>query len=239
MPRASFARGFFIYNRGVDNNFRDISGIAGVAQPKTQDQREMAQAKVRLWGERADGSPVSSGNFTHPDTNIAAMHLDPGMKVADFGAGSGAYALGAARVVGRTGRVYAVDVQKDLLTRIRNTALKEGIDWLDIIWGDFENPGGTKIRDKSLDVVVMSNVLFQLDRPAGAFAEARRVLKPTGRLVIIDWMDSFAGLGPEPKRVVTKEKALGFAIDAGFEFAREFAAGAHHYGIILKLSAPK
>lgn len=167
------------------------------------------------------------------------MHIDHGMKVADFGSGSGAYVLAAARAVGRTGRVYAVDVQKDLLTRIQHNALQEKIDWVDIVWGDFETPGGTKLKDKSIDLVIMSNVLFQIDHAPRAFGEALRVLKQGGRLAVIDWTDSFGGMGPEAKRVVTKEKTIGHALTAGFTLMREFPAGAHHYGILLKADSQR
>ena len=220
----------------MPNNFRDISAIPGVAQPRTQAQQELTREKARLWDETATAGtkPVSSGNFANPETNIIAMRIDPGMKVADFGAGSGAYTLAAARAVGHSGRVYAVDVQKDLLTRIQNNAMREKIDWVDIVWGDFETPGGTKIRDKSIDLVIISNVLFQVEHPAQMFGEAIRILKKGGQLAVIDWTDSFGGMGPEGKRVVQKDKALGMAHDAGFTFLREFPAGAHHYGIMFK-----
>ena len=219
------------------HNFKDISGIAGVAQPKNQAQTEMVRAKARLW-DASVGPATLSRNFAHPATNVQAMQLDPGMKVADFGAGSGAYVLAAARAVGKAGRVFAVDVQKDLLTRIKNTAAREKLDCVDIIWGDFEKLGGTKLKDKSLDVVIMSNVLFQVEYPATAFVEAQRVLRPNGKLCIIDWTDSFDGMGPEKKRVVTKTRALDMAQAAGFAFVREFPAGAHHYGIIVRNAAP-
>ncbi|MBI2048494.1 MAG: methyltransferase domain-containing protein [Parcubacteria group bacterium] len=221
----------------MPHNFRDISDIAGVAQPRSQSEQEMARAKARLWGAEGTGA-APSGNFAHPETNVAAMQFDPGMKIADFGAGSGAYTLAAARAVGRTGRVYAVDVQKDLLTRIKNNALREKLECVDIIWGDFEKLGGTNIKDKSLDAVIMSNVLFQLEHTPGAFAEAQRVLRPDGRLIIIDWADSFGGMGPEPRRVVTKAAALAMAQAEGFTLLREFPAGAHHYGLQLKGGAP-
>jgi len=235
VPHATRVAALFVYNEVV-HNFKDISSISGVAHARTQDQQEMLRSKARLWGEEATvgNKPASSSNFAHPETNVAAMHIDPGMKVADFGAGSGAYVLAAARAVGRTGRVYAVDVQKDLLTRIQHNALREKIDWVDIIWGDFETPGGTKIKDNSIDLVILSNVLFQLDHAPRAFAEALRVLKQGGRLAVIDWMDSFGGMGPQAKRVVPKDKALEYAQSAGFTLLREFPAGAHHYGILLK-----
>ena len=69
------------------------------------------------------------------------------MHVADLGAGSGHYTLAAAKKVGESGRVYAIEVQKDLLTRIKNLAQTEHINNVEVIWGDVENRGGTKLKD--------------------------------------------------------------------------------------------
>lgn len=61
-------------------------------------------------------------SFTDPQNNIDQFDLDSGMRVADLGAGSGAYSVAAAKKVGGDGRVYAVEVQKDLLEKIHNLA---------------------------------------------------------------------------------------------------------------------
>ncbi len=207
---------------------RDLSGIAGVAQPKTSVQTDDIARK------RAQDDVASMAGFANPVENILAIGLQGGMKIADFGAGSGAYTLAAARTVGAHGKVYAVEVQKDLLTRIKNTATQEHLDNVEIIWGDFELPHGSRIADCLVDVVIISNALFQLENKSGALHEARRILKPTGKLAIIDWSESFSGMGPMKNDVVQKEAALELARMAGFTLMNEFAAGAHHYGLLLR-----
>ncbi len=207
---------------------RDLSGIAGVAQPKTSVQTDDIARK------RAQDDVASMAGFANPVENILAIGLQGGMKIADFGAGSGAYTLAAARTVGAHGKVYAVEVQKDLLTRIKNTATQEHLDNVEIIWGDFELPHGSRIADCLVDVVIISNALFQLENKSGALHEARRILKPAGKLAIIDWSESYSGMGPMKSDVVQKEAALELARMAGFTLMTEFAAGAHHYGLLLR-----
>jgi ubiquinone/menaquinone biosynthesis C-methylase UbiE len=133
------------------------------------------------------------------------------------------------------GHVYAIDVQRDLLRKVKNEAEKHGYNNVEVIWCDLERPRASKIADQKLDLVLISNLLFQIENKAAVFSEAWRILKPSGHLAVIDWTDSFGGMGPIRQDVVTKEKALALGKDAGFELQREFDAGAHHYGLIFKL----
>lgn len=179
----------------------------------------------------------SHAAFAHPPRNVALFGIEPGMKVADFGSGSGAYALLMAEHLKGEGAVYAIDVQRDLLRKTHNETLKRKLHVLSVMWGDVERPGGSKLADRSLDLVLVSNLLFQVEDRSALFTEARRVLRDGGRLIVIDWSDSFGGMGPEQKTVVTKEKALELAQDAGFSLERAFEAGAHHWGLILSAQA--
>ncbi len=184
-------------------------------------------------------TPLSTANFAHPRRNVGAFGIEPGMSLADFGSGSGIYVLHMAEALENSGHVYAVDVQRDLLRRVKNEAQRRGFKNVDVIWTDLEHTGSSKLADKTLDFVLISNLLFQVENKAAVLVEAWRILKPTGRLAIIDWSESFGGMGPVKKDVVTKDAALALARGSGFELQREFSAGAHHYGIICKLVPQK
>jgi ubiquinone/menaquinone biosynthesis C-methylase UbiE len=171
--------------------------------------------------------------FVDPLHVVRMIGVHAGSRVADVGTGSGAYALALARVVGEEGRVYAIDVQKDMLTRLANEASKRGYKNLEMIWGDVDRTGGSKIADHSLDIVLFSNVLFQLEAKDIALQEMHRILKPEGVLAIIEWSDSFNGMGPHPDEVVTAAQAKHLADAAGFSLRQDFAAGTHHYGILF------
>ncbi len=175
--------------------------------------------------------------FAHPPRNVHALGIETGMKVADFGSGGGAYALLISQRLADSGHIYAIDVQRDLLRRIHNEAKRKGVRNLSIIWGDLERPGGSKLADGSLDFVLISNLLFQIERKEAVVTEAARILRNGGRLAIIEWSDSFNGMGPVQEDVVTKEKALALAREAEFDFIREFVAGAHHYGLLFRKPA--
>ena len=177
--------------------------------------------------------PAGRQGFAHPPRNVVELGIQPGMKIADFGAGSGAYVLAMAERMANSGHVYAIDVQRDLLRRIHNEAHKRGYKNVEIIWNDLERPNGSHIADRYLDLVLISNFLFQVASKEAIFREAWRIVKPTGKLVVIDWTESYGGMGPQKEDVVSKEAAMRLAA-RGFELVREFNAGTRHYGLIFR-----
>lgn len=172
-------------------------------------------------------------NFTNPIENINELGVYDGMTVADLGAGTGTYTVLLSERVGETGRVYAVEVQKDFLTNIKDAAGERGLKNIEVIWGDIERLGGTKIKDASVDAAVISNVLFQAEDKAGLLLEAKRILKTGGKLLLIDWKGSFKNLGPTEEMVVSPDDARALCEREGFVLKKEIPAGEHHYGFIM------
>ena len=172
-------------------------------------------------------------NFAEPSKNVLQMGLADGMRVADFGAGTGAYAFAAAGAVGPAGHVYAIDVQEDVLAHLRDAANQRGLKNVEAIWGDIERPGGTKLRDHVLDAAILSNVLFQVEDKKAALAELARVLKPHAKLLVADWAGSYGGIGPSDEQIVPEHEAEELFITAGFHKVKSFRAGPHHYAILF------
>lgn len=175
-------------------------------------------------------------NFADPKANVLQMGLHEGMKVGDFGTGTGHYALAAGAIVGGSGRVYAVDVQEDVLTHVRDEAINRKLRNIETVWGDLEKAGGTLLKDHSLDAIIMSNTLFQLEKKKEAIGEMKRVLKPGGKLLIVDWAGAYGGVGPAPHHVVSEHVAEELFITGGFHKVKAFRGGPHHYSILF--SAP-
>ena len=172
--------------------------------------------------------------FSDPVKNIEKCGIQVGQDIADLGSGSGHYSIASAKALMSTGRVYAIDAQKDMLSRLKNQAIKEGLYNIEVIWGNIEKINGTKLRDSSVDLALLCNVLFQAENKMDLIKETKRILKPAGRVLLVDWEDSFGGIGPKKSMVVKKEKAKDIFEKNGFHIDREINAGSHHYGLILK-----
>jgi len=171
--------------------------------------------------------------FSDPQKNIEQLGLQKGMLVADLGAGSGAYTIAAAKAIGDSGRVYAVEVQKELLTGIKNLALKEGVSNIEMIWGDVERIGKTKIKDGIIDAVIISNILFQIENKLGFLDEVKRILKKGGMILVVDWIDSFGGMGPEREHIFSHSEAKKLFEENEFSFVKNITAGDHHWGFVV------
>jgi len=171
--------------------------------------------------------------FTNPEQNILRLGLSEGMRVADFGAGSGFYSKAASEKVGYSGKVYAIEVQKDLVKKLESELKNWGISNVECIWGDIERRYGTKVSDHSMDAVIVSNVLFQAEDKLGLAEEVGRVLKKGGKVLLIDWSDSFGGMGPTPQSIIKETEARELFEKKGFKFEESISTSPHHYGIIF------
>lgn len=174
-----------------------------------------------------------AAHFSSPHENVLQLGLREGMAVGDFGAGTGHYARAAAAIVGSSGRVYAIDIQEDVLKHLKLNTHHLHRGTIDTIWGNVEKPGGSHLRDNSLDAAIVANVLFQLEDRDAFLTELKRVLKPEGKLLVVDWAGSYGGIGPTPEQVVTEHAAEDLFISGGFHKVKSFRAGPHHYGVIF------
>jgi ubiquinone/menaquinone biosynthesis C-methylase UbiE len=172
--------------------------------------------------------------FANPKRNIEQFMLEPGMEVADFGAGSGHLAVEAAEVVGREGTVYVIDIQRDLLTKATHIAKEHHLESLVFIHADLETPKGSTLPDGSVDAVIISNILFQVTAKEVVMQEAFRILRENGRVLVVDWSDSFGNIGPHPDQVFLEADARALAERVGFTYLADIDTGAYHYGIILQ-----
>lgn len=172
--------------------------------------------------------------FSNPKSNLEQFGLQKGHIVADLGAGSGFYSIEAAKLVAPGGKVYAVDIQKDLLARLKAEAIRMKVYGIEVMSGDLEALGGSRLREGAVDRVIISNILFQIENKKNLAAEIKRILKPGGLVLVIDWTASFGHMGPHPDQVLYKDACMKLFREAGFTYVREIEAGDQHYGMIFR-----
>ncbi len=177
---------------------------------------------------------VMEEGFLNPGATLKLAGVDEGMRVADLGAGAGFFARAAGRLVGEGGVVWAVDLNRELLSRIKNFGEAEGLHNIEVLHGDAEVAGGTNLPSDSFDFCIAANLLFSVEHKGECVAEVRRILKKSGRALFVDWQDSFGGLGPRADHVITLEAAQKLIEQHGLSLLGRVPAGAYHWGLVVR-----
>lgn len=172
--------------------------------------------------------------FADPVKNLRAFGLEENNIVADLGAGTGFYSIAAGKMAPR-GKVYAIEINKDFLATIKSKVKGANLNNVEIIWGNIEKIGGTKIGDGIVDAIIASNVLHQVENKNKFIGEIKRILKPKGKMLLIDWSANSAITAF--KMAIPKSKAREMFEKEDFIFEREINAGAYHYGMIFRLGS--
>lgn len=169
-------------------------------------------------------------SFLTPEHLVRELYLKSGDRVADIGCGSGVYTLAISREVKDVGQVYAVDIHREMLQSLTLTFEKNNILNVDTVWADIEK--GVNIDAYSLDAVVLSNVLFQIDDKNRALQNILKILKPGGQLLVVDWSDSHNGIGPHKDHFIKESDAENLISKNGFRVIKRLPAGKYHYAFL-------
>ncbi|HTW92926.1 MAG TPA: class I SAM-dependent methyltransferase [bacterium] len=169
--------------------------------------------------------------WQNPESVLALAGLKPTMTFVDLGCGNGFFALPAARAVGAKGRVYGVDASPEFIEELRTRAEAEGLKNLTLTTGRAEE---TLPCEQCADIVFMGNVLHDFDDPAQVLANARKMLKPTGVLVNVDWKDKPSPMGPPMSIRFSAARASGLIENAGFSAGAPQDVGSYHYLILAR-----
>ena len=124
---------------------------------------------------------------------VESLHLQPGMSVADIGAGAGIMLPFFSKAVGAGGKVYAEEIFDDFLARSRAYAHKQGLHNVEFVLGAERDP---KLPEACCEVAVAVHVYHHFNYPADMLAGLRRALKPGGRFVVIDYYRRPGAMGP-------------------------------------------
>lgn len=173
--------------------------------------------------------------FINPKKVIDELDLSGSEIVVDLGAGGGAYTIELAkRIAGGGGKVFAVDIQQDVLTRLAHTAKEEGLSNISYIHADIERPNAVPVQSGLASLTILSNVLYSAENKKAVMREAARLTHPGGHLLMIDWKGPFKGMGPEKSQVVTENDGVRLAMDSGFSLDRELSHTPHHWAILAR-----
>ncbi len=152
-----------------------------------------------------------------PDLVLAALELQPGMTVADIGAGSGYYSWRMGEKVGPGGTVYAVDVQPEMIALLRRQMAQRGAANVKPVLGTAADP---RLPAGKLDLVLMVDVYHELEYPYEMLGAIARALKPGGRLVFVEYRGNDPAVPIKPLHTMTEAQLRSEAALQPLEWVR-------------------
>jgi ubiquinone/menaquinone biosynthesis C-methylase UbiE len=169
--------------------------------------------------------------WQNPEAILLNVGLKSGLTFVDVGCGYGFFALPAARIVGDHGKVYGLDIDKEAISWLRKKAAEEGLRNVVLRVGAAEE---TVFCEACADIVFYGIVFHDFDNPGKVLANSKKMLKPNGHLIDLDWRKEPMDLGPRLRIRLSEDEAVGLMEQAGFKVKAKKESGSFHYIIIAK-----
>ena len=168
--------------------------------------------------------------YQKPEEVLRSLGLRPGEVVADIGSGSGYFTVRFARAVGDAGRVYAVDVSPDMIRHLNRRLRDAGLRNVVTVLADPDDP---LLPDASVDRFVIVDTWHHVEGQAKYLALLRRMLKPGGQVVHIDFQKRELPIGPPASMKIARDDLVKQMEMAGFRLAAEHTFLPYQYFLVF------
>jgi SAM-dependent methyltransferase len=165
-----------------------------------------------------------------PQEVLSAARISLAQTVVDLGCGPGYFSLPAARIVGEGGRVYAVDVQPEMVDLCRARAAEAGLHQLETVQS---TEGEVPLAGGIADRVFVAFVLHEADDQQAFLCEAARLLKPGGEIAVVEWHKKDGSPGPPAGLRISPDDVKAIAEHAGLRPLGSRDLNEHHYMVRL------
>jgi ubiquinone/menaquinone biosynthesis C-methylase UbiE len=164
------------------------------------------------------------------DQTLSRLEIKQSYTVADLGCGGNGHFVGPlASLVGRLGKIYALDVQKKVLDSVSSKIQLLGLSNVELVWSDLEQYGAASIPEGSCDITLLVNVLFQNTHHETMLREAARFVRAGGRVAVIEWKPIATPFGPPVELRLSPGFMKELGKSAQLRSFDGFDAGPYHY----------
>jgi arsenite methyltransferase len=163
---------------------------------------------------------VNRDDWQQPQRVIAALKIQPGAIVADLGSGGGYFTFRLAEAAGPTGKVYAVDVDQDMVDLIKKSAKEKPAGNIEAVLAKPDNP---MLPKPGADLIFTSNTYHHIDHRVAYFANLRQYLRPGGSIAIIDfdrraWLEGLLRHYTPSEFIKREMEQAGYALQQEYDF---------------------
>jgi len=168
--------------------------------------------------------------YQKPQQVVAALQLRRGETIADIGAGSGYFTLRLAAQVGDEGRVFAVDIDPEMIRYLNRRVRDAGVGNVQTILAEPDDP---LLRDASVDRFFIVDTWHHIEKQAEYLALMKKMLRPGGQVVMIDFQKKELPVGPPMEMKIAREDLLRQMEAGGFRLAQEHAFLPYQYFLVF------
>ena len=147
------------------------------------------------------------------------LGIKQGLTICDMGCGNGFYTLKLAQMTGDTGRVYAVDIQPEMIKMLKARATEQGIRNISPVLGTYNDP---RLPKGKIDLILLVDVYHEFSHPEPMLAAMRAALSPTGLCALVEFRAEDEKVPIKPEHKMTKEQILKEWPANGFKLVKEF-----------------
>lgn len=169
--------------------------------------------------------------YQKPGQVLDSLDLRNGEIIADIGAGSGYFAFRMARRVGPQGRVYAVDISPEMILHLNRKARDLGLSNVISVLADPDDP---LLPENAVDRFFICDTWHHVDNRSAYLAKLRRMLKPGGQVVMIDFQKRELPLGPPVTMKIARDDLIAEMQSGGFKLVREFDFLPYQYFLVFE-----
>jgi precorrin-6B methylase 2 len=204
-----------------------------VASPDGIGKRYMGReiAGVMGWQGAQWLERESRAHEERPELLLRELALAPGMTVADIGAGTGYYTWQLAKKVGPGGRVYAVDVQPEMIGMLDSQMAKRGVRNVVSVLGSETT---VKLPPASVDLAIMVDVYHELAYPAEVLDSIVSALKPGGRVVFVEYRAEDPAVAIKPLHKMSETQVRREATAHGLKWERSIKSLPIQHAIVFR-----
>lgn len=174
---------------------------------------------------------AATSKFIDPEHILGGLAIAENSLAADFGCGSGYFTIPMAKKL-KDGQLYALDVLPAALESVASKAKIAGLKNIITKRVNLEKENGSKFEKDTFDWIILKDMLFQNKSKDIVLKEVYRVLKPGGKVLIIEWADKETSIGPLKDLKINRDNLEQLVRNEKFKIDSEIEAGDFHYGFV-------
>lgn len=208
-----------------------VAGPVAAQAPKTHEEMQRLHRDPAAYIKALEDPKRDA--YQKPHEVLQALELKAGETIADIGAGSGYFALRFSQHVGDQGRVYAVDIEPNMVRHMNRRIRDAGLQNVTTILADPDDP---LLAERSIGLFFFCDVWHHVENQTKYLDLIKKMLKPGGQVVMIDFHKKDLPVGPPLKMKIAREELLKQMEQNGFRLAKEHTFLPYQYFLVFTVA---